>query len=232
MPSSTIPADQFDSIPSCIEAFRNGEFLLVLDDPGRENEGDLIIAAEDVTTEQMGWMIRHSSGYVCVPMPADRATALDLPPMVTNTQDPRGTAYTVSVDAEHPLTTTGISAHDRALACRTLADPASTPANLRRPGHVLPLRSVPGGVRARNGHTEAATEFCRLAGKQPVAAICEIVDDTPDVPGQAILPGAKMMTGDGHIRFARRWNIKVCTIADLISYVEKTEGKLPTNGSA
>lgn len=232
MPSSTIDPSRFDSIPSCIEAFRNGEFLLVLDDPGRENEGDLIIAAQDVTTEQMGWMIRHSSGYVCVPMPGPRADALSLPPMVTNTQDPRGTAYTVSVDAEHPLTTTGISAHDRALACRVLADPKTTSAHLRRPGHVLPLRSVPGGARARQGHTEAATEFCRLAGKEPVAAIAEIVDDGDEVPGQPIRPGAKMMTGEDCVKFARKWGIKVCTIEDLVAHVEKTEGKLAANGSA
>lgn len=210
----------------------NGEFLVVLDDPGRENEGDLIIAAEDVTTEQMAFMIRHSSGYICVPMPADRATTLNLPPMVSNSQDPRGTAYTISVDAEHPLTTTGISAHDRALACRVLADPKCSPASLRRPGHVLPLRAVPGGVRARQGHTEAATELCRLAGKNPVAAISEVVDDGEEVLGQAIRNGGGMLNAEGCIRFARKYGIKVCTIADLVAYVEKTEGKLPVNGSS
>ena len=210
----------------------NGEFILVLDDPSRENEGDLIIAAEDVTTEQMAWMIRHSSGYICVPMPSDRATALNLPPMVTNTQDPRGTAYTVSVDAEHPLTTTGISAHDRALACRTLADPKCTPASLRRPGHVLPLRSVAGGIRARQGHTEAATEFCRLAGKNPIGVISELVDDGEEVPGQALRRNGGMLTGEGCIAFAKKWGIKVCTIADLVAHVEKTEGKLAANGSS
>lgn len=143
----------------------------------------------------MAWMVRHSSGYVCVPVPPARADALALPPMVAASEDPRGTAYTVSVDASHPSVTTGISAHDRALACRVLADPAAGPASLRRPGHVLPLRAHPGGVRARPGHTEAAVELCRLAGLSPAAAICEIVDDGQEVPGRALRLGAGMMRG-------------------------------------
>ncbi|POR31479.1 3,4-dihydroxy-2-butanone 4-phosphate synthase, partial [Tolypocladium paradoxum] len=134
MPSSTIPQGLFDSIPDSIEAFRNGEFLVVLDDPGRENEADLIIAAQDVTTEQMAWMVRYSSGFICAPIKPARADALALPLMVSASQDPRGTAYTLSVDANHASVTTGISAHDRALACRVLADPAATPDSLRRPG--------------------------------------------------------------------------------------------------
>ncbi|KAH7319741.1 DHBP synthase RibB-like alpha/beta domain-containing protein [Stachybotrys elegans] len=231
MPSSTIPASQFDSIPSAIEAFRNGEFLVVLDDPSRENEADLIIAAQDITTEQMGFMIHHSSGYVCAPLSSDRADALDLPLMVEKSQDFRGTAYTISIDASDPIVSTGISAHDRALTCRVLADPKSTADSLRRPGHILPLRSVPGGVRRRHGHTEAATEFCRLAGKHEVAAICEVVDEGVEVPGQAVRSGVGMLRGDACIAFARKWGIKVCTIADLVDYVEKTEGKLPANGA-
>ncbi|PTB55930.1 hypothetical protein M431DRAFT_114391 [Trichoderma harzianum CBS 226.95] len=231
MPSSTIDQSQFDSIPDSIEAFRTGEFLVVLDDPSRENEADLIIAADSVTTEQMAWMVRHSSGLICAPITHARADALDLPPMVQHSQDPRGTAYTISVDAADPSVTTGISAHDRALVCRVLADPASTAASLRRPGHVLPLRAAPGGIRARNGHTEAATEFCRLAGKAEAGVICEIVDDGEEVPGQAVRREPGMLRGEACIDFARKWGLKVCTIADLVAYVEKTEGKLAANGS-
>ncbi|GAP92922.1 putative dihydroxy-2-butanone 4-phosphate synthase [Rosellinia necatrix] len=230
MPSASIEHDKFDTIPDTIAAFRNGEFILVMDDPGRENEGDLIIAAQDVTTEQMAFMIRHSSGYVCAPIPPARTESLALPQMVTDSQDPRGTAYTISVDAADASVTTGISAHDRALAVRTLADPAATPASFRRPGHVLPLRAVPGGVRVRRGHTEAAIDFCRLAGKAEAAAICEIVDDGEEVAGQALRRDPGMLRGEGCIAFARKWNLKVCTIADLVTYLEKTEGKIGPNG--
>lgn len=231
MPSSTIDLNNFDSIPDSIEAFRNGEFLVVLDDPSRENEADLIIAAQDVTTEQMGFLIRYSSGYVCAPLSPALTDALQLPQMVPDNQDPRGTAYTVSVDSADPSVSTGISARDRALACRTLADPQARPDSFRRPGHVLPLRARPGGVRQRPGHTEAAVEFCRLAGKTQAAAICEIVDDGDEVSGQAVRSNTGMLRGEACISFARKWNLKVCTIADLVAYVEKTEGKLPSNGA-
>lgn len=233
MPSSTIDQSQFDSIPSAIEAFRNGEFLVVLDDPSRENEADLIIAAQDITTEQMGFLIHHSSGYVCAPMNSARADALGLALMVPPqaSEDFLRTAYTISIDAAHPAVTTGISAHDRALTCRVLADPSIGPDALRRPGHILPLRSVPGGVRQRRGHTEAATEFCRLAGKSEVAAICEVVDVGQEVSGRAVRSGVGMLRGEDCIKFARQWGIKVCTIADLVDYVEKVEGKLQSNGS-
>lgn len=204
---------------------------MVLDDPYRENEADLIIAAESVTTEQMAFMVRHSSGYICAPIPPHLTEALGLPQMVARSEDPRSTAYTVTVDAADPSVTTGISAHDRALTCRTLADPAATQESFRRPGHVLPLRARPGGVRQRRGHTEAATEFARLAGKRPAAVICELVDDGEEVEGQAICRQPGMLRGEGCIKFARRWGLKVCTIEDLVEYVEKLEGKLETNGS-
>lgn len=212
----------------------NGEFLVVLDDPSRENEADLIIAAQDITTEQMGFLIHHSSGYVCAPMNTTRADALNLDLMVPPqaSEDFLRTAYTISVDAAHPDISTGISAHDRALTCRILADPATDAAALRRPGHILPLRSVAGGVRQRRGHTEAATEFCRLTGKQEVAAICEVVDVGEEVAGQAVRSGVGMLRGEDCIKFARKWGLKVCTIADLVDYVEKTEGKLQPNGSS
>ncbi|KAF4831570.1 3,4-dihydroxy-2-butanone 4-phosphate synthase [Colletotrichum tropicale] len=232
MPSSTIDESKFDSIPDAIEAFRNGEFLVVLDDPSRENEADLIIAAESLTTAQMGFMIRHSSGYVCAPLSPAILDRLDLPQMVTSNEDPRGTAYAVSVDAADEAVTTGISAHDRALTCRVLADPAAKPADLRRPGHVLPLRARQGGVRERRGHTEAAVDFCRLAGKKEAAAICELVDDGTVVEGQAVHESPGMMRGEQCIDFARRFGLKVCTIADLVTYLEKTQGKLDVNGSS
>ncbi|KAG7131630.1 3 like protein [Verticillium longisporum] len=143
MPSSTLPASAFDTIPDAIAAFRNGEFLVVLDDPSRENEADLIISAQSITTAQMAFMIRHSSGLICAPLAPHLTESLELPQMVplTATQDSRGTAYTLSVDAADPSVTTGISAHDRALTCRTLAAKGSKPADLRRPGHVFPLRA-------------------------------------------------------------------------------------------
>lgn len=180
----------------------------------------------------MAFMIRYSSGYICAPLLPDRTEALDLPQMVPDNEDPRVTAYTVTVDAAHPALTTGISAHDRALTCRTLADEGATPASFRRPGHVLPLRSRPGGVRERRGHTEAAIDLCRMAGKRPAAAICELVEDGTAVSGQAVLLEPGMMRGEACVEFARRWGLKVCTIADMVDYLEKTEGKLAVNGAS
>jgi 3,4-dihydroxy 2-butanone 4-phosphate synthase len=176
-------------------------------------------------------MVRHSSGLICAPLLPQRTEALNLPQMVDRSEDVRGTAYTLSVDAADELVSTGISAHDRALTCRVLADPASTPASIRRPGHVFPLRARPGGVRQRRGHTEAAIDFCKLAGKQPAAVICELVDDGEEVAGQAIRAETGMLRGEQCIAFARKWGLKVCTIADLVTYLEKTEGKLTMNGS-
>ncbi|RYC61061.1 hypothetical protein CHU98_g5133 [Xylaria longipes] len=215
MPSATIEHNKFDSIPDSIAAFR-----------------DLIIAAQDVTAEQMAFMVRHSSGYVCAPIPPARTDQLELPQMVRDSQDPRGTAYTVSIDSADPSVSTGISAHDRALTVRQLADPNATAASFRRPGHVLPLRAVPGGVRVRRGHTEAAVDFCRLAGKAEAAAICEIVDDGEEIAGQAVRRDPGMLRGEGCIAFARKWNLKVCTIEDLVNYIEKTEGKIGANGES
>lgn len=255
MPSATIDQSLFDSIPDAIASFRtrpsppprfspsfiprnypnippgSGEFLVVLDDPSRENEADLILAAEDATPENMAFMIRHSSGLICAPILENHATALGLPQMVTQNQDTRGTAYTITVDSADPSVTTGISAQDRALALRTLADKDATAASFRRPGHVLPLRAREGGVRERPGHTEAAVDLCRLAGKRPAAAICEVVDDGEEVPGRAVRVNAGMLRGEKCIEFARRWGLKVITIADMVAYLEKTEGKLGANGA-
>lgn len=180
----------------------------------------------------MAFMIRHSSGYVCAPLLPDRTATLELPQMVTHNQDSRVTAYTITVDAADPAVTTGISAHDRALTVRTLADEKATSESFRRPGHVLPLRSRQGGVRERRGHTEAAIDLCRMAGKRPAAAICELVEDGEVVPGRAVLLEPGMMRGEACVAFARRWGLKVCTIADMVDHLEKTEGKLGVNGAS
>ncbi|CZT40043.1 probable 3,4-dihydroxy-2-butanone 4-phosphate synthase [Rhynchosporium secalis] len=227
MPSSAI-ASQFDSIEDTIKAYKNGEFIVVLDDLSRENEGDLIIAAEDLTPSKMAFMIRYTSGLICAPMTPALTISLALPQMISqeDSEDPNRTAYTVSVDAKSEKTTTGISAHDRALTCRTLADPESTKESFRRPGHVFPLRAREGGVRERGGHTEAAVEFCRLAGKRPVGAICELVEDGEEVEGRAERKEPEMMRRDGCLAFGKRWGLRVCTIEDLVEYVERKEGKL------
>lgn len=232
MPSADkIDSSQFDTIPDTVAAFRNGEFVVILDDPSRENEADLIIAADAVTPQQMAFMVRHSSGLICAPILPDRTLSLDLPQMVTDNQDLRGTAYTISVDSADPSVTTGISAHDRALACRALADPSATVSSFRRPGHVFPLRARPGGVRQRRGHTEAAIDLCRMAGKFPAAVISELVEDGREVEGQAVREEPGMMRGEACVAFARRWGLKVATIEDMVKYLEQTEGKLEANGA-
>ena len=144
--------------------------------------------------------------------------------MVLENADPKRTAYTVSIDASHSSITTGISASDRALTCRTLASPSSTPSSFRRPGHVLPLRAHEGGIKARKGHTEAAVEFCRLAGRGAAGVICEMVEDGVEVEGQAERVDGGMMRRDGCLKFGRTWGLKVCTIEDLVEYVELQEG--------
>jgi len=223
-------SDRFDSIQSTIEAFRRGEFIVVLDNEDRENEGDLIIAAEDITTEKMSFMIRHSSGLICTPIRASLASALSLPQMVVDNKDPNRTAYTISIDSSDPSITTGISAHDRALTCRTLALPTVQAEAFRRPGHVFPLRARDGGVRDRTGHTEAAVEFCRLAGKVQAGVICEMVEDGEEVSGQAERREGGMMRRDACLKFGKTWGLKVCTIEDLVEYVEKEGKGIAANG--
>jgi len=156
--STTVHDDSFnfDPLSEALDTFALGEFLVVMDDEGRENEGDLICAACICTTEQMAFMIKHTSGYVCAPCTPDRLAALQIPMMVENNQERHRTAYAITVDFKEG-TTTGISAHDRALTARKLADPSSTPNMFSRPGHLVPLRSNPQGVLGRRGHTEAAT---------------------------------------------------------------------------
>ncbi|MDR1799134.1 MAG: GTP cyclohydrolase II [Bifidobacteriaceae bacterium] len=202
------------TVGEAIESLRAGRPVLVADDATRENEVDAIIAAQDVSEEWIAWIIRHSSGYLCAPMPAARADALNLPLMVPKSEDPRRTAYTVTVDAAAGVTT-GISAADRARTLRVLADPASGPGDLIRPGHVLPLRAVPGGVLHRSGHTEAAVDLARLAGLTQVTAIAELVNDN----------GTMMRLADAG-QLAQREGLVVLTIADLIAWRRAT-GDLP-----
>jgi 3,4-dihydroxy 2-butanone 4-phosphate synthase/GTP cyclohydrolase II len=203
------------TVEQALAELRAGRPVLVADSPDRENEADVILAAEHASAEWVAWTIRHSSGYLCAPMTGARADALDLPLMVPSSQDPRRTAYTVTVDAATGVTT-GISAADRTRTLRVLADPASGVEDLIRPGHVLPLRAVPGGVLHRAGHTEAAVDLCRLAGLAPVAAIAELVHDD-----------GTMMRLDDTAALAREHGLVVLTIADLIAW--RTEhGDLPT----
>ena len=198
-------------IPTALEALRAGRPIIVADDEGRENEGDVIIAAESASQEWVAWMVKHTSGFICAPMTNAIADRLELPPMVEHNEDPRGTAYTVSVDAADRLST-GISASDRAHTLRVLADPAATPASLHRPGHVMPLRAVDGGVRERDGHTEAAVDLLKLAGLIPVGAISEIVADDGEMER---LPGL--------IALGEREGVSVITIEALIRFMAEKQ---------
>ncbi|KAJ5206291.1 3-4-dihydroxy-2-butanone 4-phosphate synthase RibB [Penicillium cf. griseofulvum] len=231
MPSPTEIAHQFDSIEDSIAAFKNGEFIIVLDSQDRENEGDLIIAAESVTAAQMAFLVRFTSGLICAPITPDLATRLALPQMVAENADPKCTAYTVTIDSSDDSVTTGISAEDRALTCRTLASPTAQIDSFRRPGHIVPLQARPGGVRERTGHTEAAVDFCKLAGKAPAGVIAELVEEGEVVEGVAEIGGNNgMMRRDGCLRFGKKWGIKVCTIEDLVIYLDRIEGTGAANG--
>ncbi len=196
-------------IEEAVEALRAGRPIIVADDENRENEGDIILSAELATPEAVAWMVRWSSGFVCAPMPAELADHLNLPPMVDRNEDARSTAYTVSVDAAEGVTT-GISAHDRAHTLNTLANPASTAKSVIRPGHVLPLRAVEGGVRVRGGHTEAAVDLMRLAGLRPVGAIAEVVAED-----------GSMMRLPGLLQLGERDGVPVITIEQLAAYLDE-----------
>ncbi|KAM5544457.1 hypothetical protein V8D89_002117 [Ganoderma adspersum] len=207
----------FDSIEDAIEAFGRGEFIVVMDDEGRENEGDLIIAASAVSTQKMAWLIKHSSGYICVSLPGPRLEELQIPMMVPENEDRHRTAYTVTVDYKHG-TTTGISAHDRALTVRALAAPSSTPANaFSRPGHMVPLRAREGGVLTRRGHTESALDLCEIAGLPRAGVLCELVEDDED---------GSMMRRDGCRRFADRWGLRMVSVEQLARWREAQVAKV------
>ena len=207
-------------IPEALEALRAGRPVLVADDENRENEGDVVLSAQLATPEWIAWTVRWSSGFICAPMPAERADALDLPPMVETNQDARGTAYTVSVDAADRIST-GISATDRAHTLNVLADPAATPTSVIRPGHILPLRAVDGGVRERGGHTEAAVELMRLAGLEPVGAIAEVVAED-----------GSMMRLPGLLELGARDGIPVITIEQLVAHLEEIDPGAAPRGRA
>ncbi|PKQ26237.1 MAG: bifunctional 3,4-dihydroxy-2-butanone-4-phosphate synthase/GTP cyclohydrolase II [Actinobacteria bacterium HGW-Actinobacteria-4] len=201
-------------VEAALADLREGKPVLVSDSRHRENEADFIMSAQTTTVEWVAWGIRHSSGYLCAPMPEPKADALALPLMVPNSQDPRRTAYTVSVDAASGVST-GISAADRHRTLQVLASPDATSDDVIRPGHVLPLRAVAGGVLHRPGHTEAAVDLCRLAGLEPVGVIAELVNDD----------GTMMRLGSA-TALADREGLVLMTIADLIHY-RKHKGDVP-----
>lgn len=206
----SIPTERDDmhlsSIEVALEELRAGRPVLVADDENRENEADIVMAAETMSAAWMGWAVRHSSGVICAPMTDETADRLLLPPMVSRNEDPKGTAYTISVDARDGVHT-GISAADRALTLRLLADPTTQASALTRPGHVFPLRARAGGVLERDGHTEASVDLCRLAGLSPVAMIVELVHDDG---AMVRLPAA--------VDIAREHGLAVITIEQLIEW--------------
>jgi len=201
----------FAPIDSAVAAFARGEFVVVVDDADRENEGDLIVAAEKVTPEQIAFMVRHTSGLICLPVVGERLDELRLPLMVSENTDARRTAFTISIDYI-PKTTTGISAADRAATIRAVVDPRTTAGDLARPGHIFPLRYREGGVLIRAGHTEAAVDLARLAGLYPAGVLCELVNDDGSM---ARLPELE--------RFAGEHGSPLISIADLIAYRRRRE---------
>jgi 3,4-dihydroxy 2-butanone 4-phosphate synthase/GTP cyclohydrolase II len=213
----------FDRIEDAIEAMARGSMVLVVDDEDRENEGDIILAAEHATTEAIAFMVRHTSGMLCVALPGEELDRLELPLMVERNTDSLRTAYTVTVDYRHG-TSTGISAADRAATIRALVDPEVTPSDFNRPGHVFPLRAVPGGVLHRAGHTEAAVDLAQLAGLRPGGVLAEVVNDDGSMARRKDLEA-----------FARRHGLPIVSIADLIAYRRRcgavrceSEARLPT----
>lgn len=215
MPSES-PAREIrlDSIDDAIAAIAAGKAIVVVDDEDRENEGDLIFAAARATPELVGFMIRYTSGVICVAMEGNDLDRLHLPPMTRVNEDKKGTAYAISVDARDG-TSTGISASDRSRTIRVLADSATEAFELTRPGHVFPLRAVEGGVLRRPGHTEAGPDLSRLAGLTPAAAICEIVHDD-----------GSMMRAPALRSFADEHSLVMISIADLIAYRRRTESQV------
>ncbi len=203
-----------NDIEQAIKDIAAGRPVVVVDDEDRENEGDLIFAAEFATQELLAFMVRYTSGYICVPLPEDEADRLDLPPMHHTNQDRRGTAYAVAVDAREGVTT-GISAADRAHTIRLLAGANTKPTDLSRPGHVVPLRARPGGVLRRPGHTEAAIDLAVLAGARPVGVLCELVNDD-----------GTMMRLPDLTAFAEEHGLTLISVADLVAYRRRNEAQV------
>ncbi len=197
----------FSSIEEAVAAIESGKMIIVVDDHSRENEGDIIVAADSTTSEHIAFMMNKARGLVCIAMEGERIDQLELPLMVPNNTELYKTAFTVSVDYL-PGTTTGISAADRAATVRALVDPTSKPEEFARPGHMFPLRAKQGGVRARPGHTEAAVELCKLAGRFPAGVICEVAKDDGTM---ARLPDLQI--------FAKEHGLPLIAIEDLITYL-------------
>ena len=197
---------ELSTIPEAIDDFRNGKFVIVVDDEDRENEGDLICAAEKITPEMVNFMLKHARGLLCVPITISRSEELQLPRQVQDNTSLLGTPFTVTVDKIEGCST-GVSAHDRAATIRALADPASTPRTFGRPGHVNPLYAQDNGVLRRSGHTEAAIDLCKMAGLYPAGALMEIMNDDGTM---ARLPQL--------MEFAHQWDMKIITIKDMIAY--------------
>lgn len=200
----------FNTIEEAIEDIRQGKMIVMVDDEDRENEGDLVMAAEKATPEAINFMATYGRGLVCVPLTQDRIQALQLEQMVSNNTDPHGTAFTVSVDAS--TSTTGISAFERAETVKVLVNPESKPSDLQRPGHIFPLQAREGGVLVRAGHTEGAVDLARLAGFQPAGLICEVMNEDGTM---ARVPDLKL--------FVEKHNLKFVTLKDLISYRRQSE---------
>lgn len=201
----------FSTMEEAIEAIKNGEIIIVVDDEDRENEGDLILAAQFITPEKVNFLTKHGRGLICVPMPEERIEALELTPMVQRNTALHGTKFTISVDALKN-TTTGISTQDRATTISVLADEYAKPEDLGRPGHIFPIQAMPGGVLSRAGHTEATVDLCRLAGLKPYGVLCEILDDNGQM---ARFPQLAEM--------AEKFDLKFITVAALIEYRRRTE---------
>ncbi len=199
-------------IEDAIEAIRRGEMVVVVDDQDRENEGDVVIAADAATPKDIAFMMNNARGLICAAMEGERLDTLDIPLMVARNTESLKTAFTVSVDYI-PGTTTGISAADRAATVRALAQGDARPDDFARPGHVFPLRAHPQGVRARPGHTEAAVELARLAGRAPAGVICEVANDDGTM---ARLPQLEV--------FAEKHGLLVVTIEDLIAFLDRNDG--------
>ncbi|MBJ7393926.1 MAG: bifunctional 3,4-dihydroxy-2-butanone-4-phosphate synthase/GTP cyclohydrolase II [Candidatus Nanopelagicales bacterium] len=205
---------EFDSIESAIEEFKAGKALVVVDDEDRENEGDLVLAGTLINSESMNFMIKNTSGVVCVPMLAEDLDRLNLPPMIAINEDKKSTAFSVSVDAAIGITT-GISAEDRCRTIKVLADRNSKYTDVSKPGHIFPLRAAQGGVLRRAGHTEAGIDLAKLAGLNPIAVIAELVEDDGSIRKY-----------ESSYRFARENNLKFISIADIISYRRKHEKQI------
>jgi 3,4-dihydroxy 2-butanone 4-phosphate synthase / GTP cyclohydrolase II len=210
-PAPSGPGSAFSPVGEILAELRAGRMVIIMDDEDRENEGDLIMAAEHATPEAVAFMIRHTSGIICVPMPEEQLARLDLPQMVPVNSESHRTAFTVSVDLRAG-TTTGVSSADRAATIRALADGDAKPGDFARPGHIFPLRSRRGGVLVRAGHTEAAVDLCQLAGLKPAGVLCEVMNDDGSMARRPQLQ-----------EFARRHALKIGTIADLIRHRLRTE---------